>query len=108
VNGGEVTVRDARHDGSRDEAVIRSVPTLLRALNITLIRMVPIHAGHHVNRTYGHQFPETPSIRQYGKCRGFGTTTAENDPRAGGTTLHQSEAVPVWCDSRIIPARSGD
>ena len=37
VNGGEVAVRDARHDRSRDEAVVRSIPTLLRVLIITQI-----------------------------------------------------------------------
>jgi hypothetical protein len=50
VDGGEVTVRDARHDGSGIKAVTHSVPELLRVLIITLIRLVPIHAGHHAHR----------------------------------------------------------
>jgi hypothetical protein len=64
MNGGEVTVRAACYDRSRDEVVTHSIPTLLRVLVITLIRLVPIHAGHHANWTFGHQFPETPTIRQ--------------------------------------------
>lgn len=61
-------MRDARHNGGGIEAVIRSVPKLLQVLIITLIRLVPIHAGHHVHRTEDHQFPETPSIRQSARC----------------------------------------